>query len=734
MAVILCAGIAVGTPQAHADEQNASVQIPAAQKASSSGDSVVVNGDHVEYSMEGQAVTAYGNVDIEYKGARLRCDRIKVNMKTKDAEAEGHVRLDDRQGIVEGKKLNYNFETKKGTIIAAGFRANQYFGRAAAVEKVSDAEFIALKGYATTCDLERPHYRLGARRIAVFPGDKIRMKGVAAYAGDIRVAGIPFYNRSLRDSRMHLRVVPGKKKDWGPYALTSWRYNISPQINADAYLDYRMRLGMAEGLGINYMPEKFGRGDLKLYYTREQLDNKASGASGAPNDFERYLTRWRHRWTMDSNTNFIAEAYKVGDQKRKKLDPDSDFLKDYFYREYERDAQPLSYALLHRNFGHSSLDFLTQMRTNHWFDQISKLPEARYTMPSLQVANTPFYYEHSSSAGIYDKKAETAPVTPAQEDVTRFDMTNKVSLPSKVSFVQITPFAAGRQTLYDKSGYGSDLPIRTVFYTGADLSSRFYRLFDVNSDFLGLDINRLRHVVTPTVGYAYNHQPTIPAYDLKQIDGIDAISAGNLINLGLSNKLQTKRGGVSVDIVDARVSTVYILNPKGGGGSNLSDFLYQATLLPYSWMRFDADATFRHSGNRDESGYRKFSTVNYDASFSLGGGRSIGIGQRYLRGGSNSITSHYDWRLTPKWTFGFYNRYEIGRDPLIDKGFKEEEFRVSRDLHCWIADFTLNIKQRTIEKGGLSFFVVFRLKAFPETSFDDNQSYHGPQSGRQLHP
>ena len=86
--------------------------------------------------------------------------------------------------------------------------------------------------------------------------------------------------------------------------------------------------------------------------------------------------RWRHRWTIGPRTNFITEYYKVGDERRK-MQPDRNLLKDYFYREYEQDSQPLSYALLHHSFNFSSLDIYVQQRTNRWYDQLEKLPEQK---------------------------------------------------------------------------------------------------------------------------------------------------------------------------------------------------------------------------------------------------------------------------------------------------------------------------------------------------------------------
>jgi len=689
-------------------------------------ESLIVNGDVVEYSADSKEVTAKGNVEVLYKGSKLTCEKLTVNTQTKEGVAEGNPKLDDQRGLIEGNKIIYNFDTKTGTIIDSNFKSNPYFGKAESIKKLSDNEFVALKGYATTCSFDRPHYRISSKQINVFPNDKIRSKDDAFFVGKAPLLYLPRLNHSLNDEHMHIQLSPGTRKDWGPYMLSAWRYNLTQNINGRVYLDYRNKLGVAEGFGANYALPDFGKGDFKFYYTKEKADNSLQGA---PSDFQRYLLRWRHNWFIDPRTNFTAELYKISDEKRKFSDPQTSFLKDYFYREFEKDSQPLSYALMHHNFQYSSLDLLVQGRVNQWYDQLNKLPELKYSLPSLKVGDTAFYFENSTSFANLNKKATTDPVTTTEQTVTRLDTTNKLSLPMKVAFLQFTPFAAMRETAYNKGTGSTDYPVRNIFYTGAEATSKFYRIFDLKSNFLGMDINGIRHVITPVVSYAYNHEPTIAADNLKQIDSVDAIASSNLVNLTLSNKLQTKRKAQTVDFVDARVDTSYVLFSKTTEkpGSNFSDFLFHLKLLPYSWLRVESDATYKHSGSRLDSDYNHFSTANYDMYFDLAPERSIGLGQRYERRGANEITTSFIWRLNPKWKFSAYERYDIGHDPDLTRGLREQQYVISRDLHCWNADFSYDIKRNE----GMTFFVVFRLKAFPENEFKFDQSYHPAKSGSQ---
>ena len=694
---------------------------------------IIVNGDQVEYSTDAQEVTASGNVEIIYKGARLTCKKITVNTQTKECIAEGGAKLDDEKGSIEGEKIIYNFQSKKGIIVDSEFRINPYFGKSTKMEKVSDEEFIVRRGYATTCSFDRPHYRIQSKKINLFPNDKIQTKENIFYMGNVPLLYLPRYNHSLKDPLMHVQLMPGKRKEWGPYMLSAWRYNLTQNMDGRVYLDYRNKLGVAGGFGLNYTLPGFGKGDYKFYYTKEKPQDMPAGF---PEEYERYFMRWRYKWDVDQQTNITSELYKIVD-KRRKQDTQRNILKDYFFREYEEDSQPLSYALLHHNFRYSSIDLLVQKRTNNWYEQLDKLPELRYTLATSRIGQTPFYFENNSTAGNFDKKATTSPATPDEVTVSRLDTTNKLLLPMKVLFLQLTPFVASRQTIYDKDTNEDDIPVRNIFYSGADLSTRFYRIFDIKSNLLGMDINGLRHIITPTVGYSYNHEPSIPSSKLRQIDSVDSITRGNSAALGLSNKLQTKRKGQTVDLLEARVTTNYIFKPKTADkrGSNLSDFLIDLKLLPYSWVRVEAEATYQHSSSRSDPGYKHFSEANYDISFDLGKGRSVSIGQRYVRASSNTLTCNLEWRLTPKWKFLTYQRYNFkqyldSQNQEVSRGALEQEYTISRNLHCWDMDITFNTKKNE----GSSIWFIFKLKAFPEMEFGFNQSYSSSKSGSQSNP
>ena len=684
---------------------------------------IEVNGDKLEFIPGTKECQAEGNVSVNYKGVRLFCDKLVLNTETKQGTAEGKVRLEDTQGVVEAERLTYNFETKTGLLLDSGFRANPYFGHAQQVEKPNELETIARYGYFTTCSYDKPHYKMQARKITLVTGQKLMVKDVTAFAGNIPVLYLPQYDHNFGDPLMHVQLSPGKRGDWGGYMLSAWRYQLTDNLTGRINFDYRNKLGLAEGIGTNYKTESIGRGDFKFYYTEE---NAKDVPEGARNDYTRYLLRLRHRWEITADTTLLAELYRIRDTKRANLGTDYNFLKDYFYREYEKDAQPKSYLSLHHELFNSSLDAILSPRVNNWYSEMTEqLPSITYNIPNLKLATTPFYLEHTSefSSLKYSYPSQTSFLNNQPDDLrlNLFDIKNKFKFTSRVAFLQVTPFVSSWNTFFDKDVNNQniwDTP-RTVFSTGIDLSTKFYRIFNLKTNLLGLDLNGLRHIITPRINYTYQHKPTLANSRLKTLLAEEALTT-NSATFEVSNKLQTKRQNSTVTVADLIVSNTY--NFKTGDNNkqkgHLSDFLIKLDLLPYSWVRLYTEATY----SCEE---KNFTSVNPDISFSFGNERSLSLGQRYQRKGSNDLTCSLNYRFNPKWKFSFYQRHEIGSGSTIKRGIKEQEYSIIRDLHCWVLELTYNRDRNH----GDSIWLILRLKAFPAIEFNFDQSYHSPKPG-----
>ena len=69
----------------------------------------------------------------------------------------------------------------------------------------------------------------------------------------------------------------------------------------------------------------------------------------------------------------------------------------------------------------------------------------------------------------------------------------------------------------------------------------------------------------------------------------------------------------------------------------------------------------------------------------------------------------------------------------MNKGYIDEhQYTISRDLHCWILEFTYDLRPYLNDKTITDsiFWVTLRLKAFPDTPIGFSRSYSYTRAGR----
>jgi Protein of unknown function (DUF3769)/Lipopolysaccharide-assembly, LptC-related len=83
------------------------------------GGTVELNADQQEFNNNTQIIYATGKVVLRFNKAVLNADRLRVDLRTKIATAEGNVSLIRGQQILYGNRFDYNFEDDKGSIAEA---------------------------------------------------------------------------------------------------------------------------------------------------------------------------------------------------------------------------------------------------------------------------------------------------------------------------------------------------------------------------------------------------------------------------------------------------------------------------------------------------------------------------------------------------------------------------------------------------------------------------------------
>ncbi len=676
---------------------------------------IVVDGDKVEYFQDKKQVIGSGNVSITYKDVVLTCDKITVYLDTREGIAEGDVKITQKDAYFTGEKINYNFETRVGRVLKGYVSSKPFYGKADEVDKLSDKEIAIDRGYVTTCDLEQPHYRIQARQIKIYLDDRVVARHILFFIGKTPVLYFPYYVQPLKERSSHITVQVGKDTNWGYYALTSLRYYFSEIAKGRFLVDYRTKKGLASGVDNYYNIEGLGSGSVRFYYANE---NDSTTFSPSGENESKYRAQVRHKWDMGNDTIVTLEFNKVRDQN---------FIKDYFYKEYEEGGSVDNYISVITSKENYTATFLLRKRMDKYFTVVERLPEFDLTIPNTRIfKDLPMYYQSDTSGSYLNKTFEAT--IPTQKDVNtvRFDSYNQLSYAAKLfGFWNITPYAGTRQTYYSRNKWGDTNLVRGIFQAGLDNSTKFYRIYDVETNVLGLDIHRLRHIITPTANFYYTHQPTISPDNLNQFDEIDAIDTANGVLLSLENKLQTKwlqgEDYKSVDLATLIISSDYIykfkrhsLDLKTSKFKSV-DFQLELTPLPsfYSLAKMSVNTKTSQVQN-----------ASIDLVASKGDIFSLGLGYRFENvesGESNLATLDSTYKINDKWKVRAYERFN-----LENGSFEEQEYTLYRDLHCWIMELTYNFKSYTKDQ---TFWIVMRLKAFPDVPIGLKRTYYRPRFG-----
>jgi len=152
----------------------------------------------------------------------------------------------------------------------------------------------------------------------------------------------------------------------------------------------------------------------------------------------------------------------------------------------------------------------------------------------------------------------------SESPVTRIDARQEFQLKGRVGEIEITPFVIGRITWYDTKfeDYSPDETDSTRLWgaIGTTISTTLSRVDNTVQSGL-LDLNRLRHIIEPSVTVMYA-DTTISRLDLPVYDdAVERLVEGGIIRFALDQTFQTQRGGPgrwhSVDVLTIESELVF---------------------------------------------------------------------------------------------------------------------------------------------------------------------------------
>ena len=702
-----------------------------------------------ETTYEKGLATARDNVAIHIGNTDIYADYAQYNPATHDVELRGHVRIYRDTSLYVAESGIYNTETKK--IRAANGRTEDqpYFLSGKNVTTISENGYLIQDGTFTTHDSPKADFRLHARKIRVYEGDRVIFMNVTAYVGKVPIFWWPYLYQSL-DQQFSFSISPAYYSVWGPSLLTEVTFPIRDNIESRLRLNYYGRRGLGLGFEpiINYGKDESSTAKIKTFYIQDQNPNLNQVAVPRQD-----VPTGRYRLTLEDHTNFTDDIYGIANITKLS---DQYVMQDFFQGEFRIDPVPDNVIAVAKTNPFYTLTAIERFQANQFFTTTERSPEVVLDIKRHGLFGGPIFYE--GETGFANLRLQFPEGSGFENYGTyRFDTFHQLTYPNTYfGWLSIVPRVGYRGTYYGKTwDLGSTVfvppsnplepnfilppptlanPVkfdgdtfRSVFDTGAEASFKISRTWEnVQSRAFGLD--GLMHVIQPFTDFSYvkedgpnptailgfdRFQPSTQPreLDFPQFTTIDSIADWTVWRVGVRNRLETRRDDRTMTWleVDSFVD-VQFDNPYQP--TDYSNLVNNIRFTPLPWISLTI--------NSQVPAFAKgFTEVDTIATVQPLANLQLNVAHRYLNGNpffqdsSLFVVGGY-CRLNDNWGVGVQEQYEATTGLL-----EEQRYSIYRDLSSWVASFGGVIRDNSgVKEYGLLFTVT--LKAFPKFGFDFN--------------
>jgi hypothetical protein len=514
--------------------------------------------DSIRASVDGKLIWLYGDAKIVYGEIELEADEIVIDYGKNTLTAHGsrdslgqrvgYPIFKNGQELYETKDIVYNFKTKRARISEVVTTMGDAFLHGDVVYKNEKGELLSLGNSYTTCNLEKPHFRIRATKTKAIPNDKIVAGPFYMEFNSIPLpAGFLFgMFPSPRRSASGI-IVPsyGEEKRRG-FNLRDGGYffDISEYLKLGITGDIYSKGGHAVKVNSNYMKRYKYSGAVNFAYSKNpDLDDKIE-TSAFTNDFR--LT-WSHTPQSKGSSRFSASVTAAT------ATYNSNNYLSYGTQGSTYDNANLNNitAKLSSNVSYSKrftgTPFSLGINLSHNQDLQTKVVDLLLPNISLNMANIyPFQSKFGKTGPLdnfslsYTMNAQNRVTnnlgrvssTSSTDSIAPFTTSNfgtffangrkgmRHILPASFSFKALRYLTFSPSINYEEKWYGEQLTwgfnedsvlVRTDttkgfnrianYSVGIGLSTRFYGMYFFKKQ--SSNVKAIRHVINPTISFSY---------------------------------------------------------------------------------------------------------------------------------------------------------------------------------------------------------------------------------------
>lgn len=630
--------------------------------------------DSIFTDLKNKKIHLYGQATVEMEETKMTAGYILVDLNSNEITASYRLDKDsnkiefpnfsDGSEVITCQRMRFNTKTKKGFLEELSIKQDEFFFKMGTAKRQANEEVHLLQGRLTTCDLDDPHYHFQLARGVIVPDERIVtgpmnlwLNGIPTPFG-LPFAIIPTKKRDRTHGLLFPEFVPISNYGFG-FQNLGYYIPINNQLQTSVYANLYSRGSWGLRNDLDYAKKYGFSGRLSLGFQQFR--------SGFPQNSNqnKVTVVWSHRkepksnpyWNFASNVNFISD-----NTTKNSLDP---INPEYFNNSFNSDIN------INRLFPGKPIT--TGMKISLRQNSVAK--DIALVSPVLNVNLTrvfPFKKLFKTSDKEWKKTIERIGITYNFEGQNRSSFAD--TLLSNGDFqrisqrffngisqsmtLQTTSVILGNTIKITPSlNYGNKINLQQITKTydaninnsNTDTIQQFGMAHEFNMNvnlttilysyyqFIGKSKPRLRHLMTPTIGYRYVpllnplqtanagvNQSTITysAYE-RSIYNVGNTSEASFLTFGINNTFEMKfksdrdtvTGFKKVRLVDQ-----FSLNGNYDftkDSMRLSNLTLNLRISPFDWLSFVSNANFSPYGWVDSTG----KTIS---SYAIQNGQNLG--------------------------------------------------------------------------------------------------------------
>ena len=604
--------------------------------------------DSIYSDIKNKMVYLYGGAQVEIGEISLTAGFIQVDLNNNEITAKYILdslgkevefpEFKDGQEKMLCEEMRYNLKTKKGFIKELTLQEDELFFKMGTAKRHPTDEIHLLKGRLTTCDQKNPHYHFQLSKGVIVPEKRIVAGPMNLWINGIPTPlGLPFAIIPNQKERTHgilfPEMVPVSAYGFGFQNLGYYipiNDNFQTSVYANLYsrgswglrndLDYAKRYAYSGRLSLGFQQFRTG-------FPENQSLNKAT-------------VRWSHRkapksnpnWTFSSNVNFISD-----NQSKNNLDP---INPTYFNNSFNSDinlnksfpGKPLNIGMkvsLRQNSLSESISLISPVLTANVtrvfpFKKFIKRSNKEWKKIIERIGFS-YNFDGQNRSNFSDSLLNQGDFSRISEQFM-YGMSQSMNLQTTgalfKNIVKITPnvFYASKLNFhqisktYDVTNNTTQVDTlkKTALSHEFNLNVNATTMLYTYYDFVGKRKPKMRHIMTPTIGFRYVPliNPLITAnagVDEQEISyspyerslyNVGNSSESSYLTFAINNTLEMKyksdkdtlTGFKKVRLID-QFSIVGNYNFKKDS-MKLSNISINMRVSPKDWLNFVTNSSF----------------------------------------------------------------------------------------------------------------------------------------------